>query len=161
MDSGKVAIAHQVTTLNWVSRVRHDLHRSCSRQLRHPGHSIAAKTLREGKKEVRQFVPASQASIDKPAVGPVREPLFTRPEVKIPSHLRSRWNYPVNQHVRAEVLVMMPIKVRRRSVVEANELLNLRLIDVTKLISERRVVNQERVFVRCQETGHALVAIRQ
>src|SRR5437870_2829086 len=49
------------------------------------------------------------------------------------------------------MLVMMTVNVRRRFSVQPNEFLYLRLVNVTELASQHRVVQQERILTTARE----------
>jgi hypothetical protein len=113
----------------------------------------------QSKEEVRPLIPLREYPIHEKSVCTVRCALFAWPEVEAASHGLSVRDHAIEEHVRTQVLVLMPVHMGWASSVQTLELRSLCFINIAKVASQRRVIDQAGEPAAAQEAGDALMSL--
>jgi hypothetical protein len=113
--------------------------------------------LRQSKEKIPDAMPRRQTPVNKFPVITVDEVFFTRSKRKIASYFRSWRKDAVQQHIRAEVHVLMAIYAQWWPPIKPPEFFGLRFEDFPKGAPQKWVVKQQRVFASAKEFTDALM----
>ena len=136
-------------------------HNEALRELADPAGSISVPSRRKSKKEVHQTVPFGQQPVDPTSICAIEGAFLASCEVKVPSHECACREQPLQEHIGAQVHVMVAVDLHRIKSVEPAELVELRSDDQTKRPGQTRVKHNRRQPVAQQVPRQPLLMLEQ
>lgn len=124
-DQAREVLSHQERVLFRIPGVGHKLDIRCSGERDdpvQPGSILRGLETEEG---IGRPMPSKKPRVDQPAVGPVQLGFLTHDKSKTPSHRGSGRKDPPEDHVQAQVKMLMSVDMGRFPADESKELLEL------------------------------------
>src|SRR5262249_35669291 len=87
----------------------------------------------------------------------VKEVFFTSIEGKAAANLDTRWKQAIQNHVTAQMHMLMTVEARRLSAIQAREFFDLAGKHLTKSLSQKRIVKHKRVLVGAKTSANPLM----
>jgi hypothetical protein len=113
--------------------------------------------LRQSKEIIADAMPRRQTPVNEGPVITVEDVFFTGLEGKAPADFCACRKYATQNHVAAEVHVLMAVKARGCPAIEAREFVHLGRKHLAKSHSQKRIVDDERIFVSAKKSANPLV----
>ena len=113
--------------------------------------------LRQSKEEIANAMPRRQTPVNEGAVITIEEVFLVGIEGKAPADLCACGKYAIQNHVTAKMHVLMTVKAGGFPAIQAREFLDLGGKHFAKSLSQKRIVDNERVFVSPKKSANPLL----
>ena len=113
--------------------------------------------LRQSKEEIANAMPRRQIPVNEGAVITIEEVFLAAIEGKASPDLCACGKYAIQNHVTAQMHVLMTVKAGRFPAIQAREFVHLGFKYFAKSLSQKRIVDNERVFVSPKKSANPLL----
>ena len=113
--------------------------------------------LRESKEKITNAMPRRQMPVNEGAVITINNVFLARIERKAAADFCACGKYAIQNHVATQMHVLMTVKAGGFPAIQAREFLDLGGKHFAKSLSQKRIVDNERVFVSPQKSANPLL----
>jgi len=98
-----------------------------------------------------------QAAVNCPAVKPVKKTFLVRQKGKASANSLAAGNDSLDEHVRAQMHMLMTIEVARIAAIDSFKFVELGIKHVLKVPAKKGIVQQECVFAALEKSSQAIL----